>query len=169
MLDSKILDSDKWKVPQGLWVVPAIGAGIDAITNSPIWETVWQVAWGVDAVLNYLPEPIKSLVVPAAWVLSAWLLSNQVMNDLWIDNKLIKYWINGSAMLAWYFAWTAAAPYLAVWAAWYWAWKHGWKYWKEWLKRWVWAAWGLTWWAVAWWARSAWKWLKWEQKLNPQF
>jgi hypothetical protein len=165
----QILDSDKWKAAQGIWFIPAMGAGIDTITKSPIWETVWQVAWGVDAILNYLPEPIKSLVVPAAWVLSAWLLSNQVMNDLWIDNKLIKYWVNSAAMLGWYFAWTAAAPYLAVWAAWYWAWKYGWKYWKEFLKRWVWALWGATWWAVAWWVRSTWKWLEWKQKLNPQF
>jgi len=122
-----ILDSQKWKTVQGLWTIPAVTYWIDKITWSEVWETVTQFTWLVDWVLNTIPEPISSFVAPATWILWAWLLSNQVMNDLWVENKWIKYWVNGVAMLGWYAAWTAAAPYLAGWAIAYWAWKHGWK------------------------------------------
>lgn len=126
-----MMNSEKWKVAQGLWVIPAITAWVDVFTKSQIWETTWQVAWVINWILNYIPEPIKSLAVPATWVISAWLLSNQVMNDLGIQNKWIKYWVNGLSMLGWYAAWTAVAPYLAGASIAYWAWKHGWKFGKE--------------------------------------
>jgi hypothetical protein len=169
---ANLMDSQKWWVAKGIWVPAAVVAWVDTMTNSPVWESAWQVAWLVNNVLELIPASISSLAIPALWAVSAWLLSNQIIKDLWIEKKWLKYSINWAAMLwwlAWSVAWwTVAAPYLLAWSAAYWAWKHGWKYWKEAWKRVVWTAWGLTWWAVKWAWKSAWKWMKWEQKINPQ-
>ncbi len=164
-----IMHSPKWKFAQWVWVLPAASVWVDLWISQAVWTTAWAVSWAVEHVLNWIPEPVSTYALPALWWAWAWLLSNQIMNDLWVQKKWLKYWVNWLAVVWWLAWWSALAPYLFTWAAWYWAWKLWWKYGKEALKRWVWAAWWLTWWAVVWWAKSAWKWLKWQQKINPQF
>lgn len=150
--------------------------------NPAFWEAFWAVKESVDGVLNYTWANSLMAANPAltAWLSSvwAWLLSNTVLKDIWLNDdwawvkslkNLSRYALNAGAMVWTYSAWTAAAPYLIAGAWAYFAWKYGWKFSRELWKRWLWTAWGLTGWLVKWAAKSAWKWIKWEQKLNPQF
>lgn len=162
------------------WVlaVPAITAWVDFFAKQQIWEAAWWTIKAVEDVLNTWSWVINPIFKPAAWVLSAWLLSNSVLKEFdWMkDHTKTRWALNLAAAWLAYTAWAAASPYLvAGWLS-YAIWKHGWKYGKEALNRWFWAIWWMTGWAVAWWVRLAWKWLKGEQfswdwiwKLNPKF
>ncbi len=168
-------DLSKWLV-----VAPIATTWIDLIAWAHIWHTIWNVIWATEAVLQWGNSLLNPLFQSATWLsqiwfstilwwVSAWLLTNTILNDLWIEKKWVKYSLNTAATLAGFAWWSVLAPYLvAGWLS-YAIWKHGWKYWKIAVKSLVWCAWWLTAWAVAWWARSAWKWMKWEQWINPRF
>ncbi len=163
-------------IAKWLLSVPAITAGVDFISKEQIWNTIWQVIWTTDSILNVWNSLLNPLFTSVAWWASAWLLTNSFLKDLWVEKKWIRYTLNWVATLAWYAWWTTLAPYLVAGGLSYAIWKHWWKYGKEALNRVAWTAWWLTWWAVAWWVRSAWKGLKWEQfwgewinKINPKF
>lgn len=160
--------------------VPALSMGVDFWKNDHVWNAMWDVIWATNEVLQVGNSLLNPLFATVAWWASAWLLTNSVLKDLWVEKNWVRYglsWVAATAAtlagVAW---WTALAPYLAAgWLS-YAIWKHGWKYWKEALNRVAWTAWWLTWWVIAWWARSAWRWLKGEQfswewiwRLNPKF
>ena len=167
---------DFWK---SITWVPLIAWGLsfwaDKLLNNGMWTLIWDTKALVDSAMWLVPAWAWEMI--ASWVgwISAWLLSNKALKDLWLEwtkfKNGLRYVLNTWAVVGWYMAGTAAAPYLAAWAISYWIWKHGWDYWIEWVKRWVWTVWGLTWWLVKWLAvwtfNSAKAWLKWEQKLNP--
>lgn len=167
------LDLAKWSL-----AFPAATLWVDLLTKSPIWEAMKKVVWSVDWILNVWNSLTNPLFAPlgislswVAWWVSAWMLSNSILNDLWIEKKWIKYTANTAATLAWFAWWPLSAPFLLAWASSYYLWKYWWKYWKEAVKRIWWAAWWLTWWlvkwAVVWWYKSVKAWIKWEQKINP--
>lgn len=158
-------------IVKGGLTVPALAGWFDVVTQSPLLETVEQTVWTVDAVMNVWNSMLNPLFATVAWWASAWLLTNSILNDLWMENKWARYGLSWVAAITWYAAWTVAAPYLVAGGLSYAIWKHWWKYWKEALKRWVWAWWWATWgtikWAVKGCGIGVWEWLKWNQKINP--
>lgn len=168
------LDFAKWVL-----TVPAIASWVNYLVNwSEVWKTIWDVVTATNTVMETWNSMLNPLFAGATWVAStlawfasAWLLTNEILKDFWVESKTKRYaasWIAAGAAFIW---WTAAAPYLAAWATSYFVWKYGWKLWKEAIKRTSWIAWGLTWWlvksAAVWTYNSVKAWIKWEQKLNP--
>lgn len=172
--------------------VPVLGTWVlTAMWNNPVEALATTIEWGKNLVEGIL-QAWDSVALPLAtslaeksgwlintmtpmttlsWWVSAGVLSNALMNDLWVEKKWLKYWVNTVATITWFAVDSAIAPYIAAWGLSYAIWRHGWKISKGALKRVWWTAWGLTWWIIKWWAVGWWNsvkaWVKWEQKLNP--
>lgn len=162
---------NKPDLAKGLLTVPSITTWVDLLTNSAIWQTISNVVTATWKVLETGNSLLNPLFSTAVWWASAWLLTNTILKDFWLEKQWLRYSLTWAATLAWLVWWSVLAPYLAAWWLSYALWKHGWKYWKEAGKRVLGTAWWLTWWvikwAAVWWYKSIRAWVKWEQKLNP--
>jgi len=168
-----------WWIAALEWI-NTLASNFHWLYNAEIWDLIGSVAWAVDSWLEmtWINSVIASFekIASGASGLGAMALSNKIMKDFGFDSwewktfwmkNLLRYWVNTTAAVWAFSAWSAALPYIIWGSITYWAGKHGWKWWKEWFKRSIWTAWGLTWWAVKWALKWAKNWAKWEQRINP--